>query len=82
MSIVLFIKCGYPLLVNDMREIIHKKEKIEKQKQKNNTTLLGNRRLSRLNANKNTANKIRKRKTKVIDQRKSNRERIKRLKEN
>ena len=63
LSIVLFIKCGYPLLVNDMREIIHKKEKIEKLKKKNVTNLLDNRKQSRLNTNKNTVNKIRNRKT-------------------
>ena len=36
LSIILFMKCGYPLLVNDINEIIKEKEKIQKQKTNNN----------------------------------------------
>ena len=31
LSIILFIKCGYPLLVNDINNITHEKQKIHKQ---------------------------------------------------
>ena len=31
LAIMLFIKCGYPLLVNDINEILNEKEKIKKQ---------------------------------------------------
>ena len=39
LSIMLFIKCGYPLLVNIINEIIQEKEKIFKQKENNNKLL-------------------------------------------
>ena len=36
LSIILFMKCGYPLLVNDINAIIKEKEKIKKQMTNNN----------------------------------------------
>ena len=36
LSIILFMKCGYPLLVNDIKEIVNEKEKIQNQMTNNN----------------------------------------------
>ena len=35
-SILFFIKCGYPLLVNDIQKIINERQKVKKQNQKSN----------------------------------------------
>jgi len=40
LSIILFMKCGYPLLVNDINEIINEKEKIQKQNPIKNQMIL------------------------------------------
>ena len=41
LSIILFMKCGYPLLVNDINEIINEKQKIHKELGKNNQLTIG-----------------------------------------
>ena len=40
LSIILFMKCGYPLLVNNINEIINEKEKIQKEFTLGNKTIL------------------------------------------
>ena len=42
LSIILFIKCGYPLLINDINNIINEKEKIQNQKNNNNKIITTN----------------------------------------
>ena len=41
LSIMLFIKCGYPLLKNDINEIIKKKRKVKKGNINNNNDIIG-----------------------------------------
>ena len=55
LSIVLFIKCGYPLLVNDINNILHEKQKIEKQNHKKIRNIIEER-----NCNKRNKNKVQK----------------------
>ena len=47
LSIILFMKCGYPLLVNVIKEIVNEKEKIKNQMTNNN--LLTNSKIKELN---------------------------------
>ena len=61
-SILLFIKCGYPMLINDIKKIINEKQKVKKQIHKSNqiTSQIGQKSKK---IQKNFEKKISKRKT-------------------
>ena len=61
LSIFLFVKCGYHILVNEINDIIREKEKIQSQISKNNTLTLGS------NKTIKKKGKKKKRKTKIIN---------------
>jgi len=56
LSIILFIKCGYPLLENDIKDILDEKEKIEKQNSNKKPNLLVNKSKNKKSNKKRKAN--------------------------
>ena len=55
LSIILFIKCGYPLLIKDLNDIIKEKEKVKKKNSKNNQMIISQSRELKKKAKKNQA---------------------------